>query len=188
MLRRLVLAAFVLMPLSATDAAVLDGVAMPDNRVVNGTRMALNGIGLRTYSLLGIPIYVAGLYLERRSDNSDGILHSSETKLLEIHFVRDVGTQDAQQAWRTGFANNCQPPACHIDPSDIERFVASVPSIHRGDDTRMLFTASGVSVTFNGRSLGDIHDHHFAETLLATFLGPAPPTPALKRALLGGQD
>ena len=29
--------------------------------------MRLNGIGLRTYSILGIPIYVAGLYLERRS-------------------------------------------------------------------------------------------------------------------------
>lgn len=52
----------------------------------------------------------------------------------------------------------------------------------------LVFTSKGVDVTFNGRKLGDISDGHFAETLLATFIGPVPPTPQLKRALLGGED
>jgi hypothetical protein len=52
----------------------------------------------------------------------------------------------------------------------------------------LLFTSRGVDVTFNGRPLGDITDRHFAETLLATFIGPVPPTAQLKRELLGGQD
>jgi hypothetical protein len=36
--------------------------------------------------------------------------------------------------------------------------------------------------------MGDIADPHFAETMLATFIGPEPPTPRLKRELLGNRD
>ena len=57
---------------------------MPYVRMVNGTQMRLNGIGLRTYFLLGIRVYIAGLYLERGSANADTILRSPETKLLYI--------------------------------------------------------------------------------------------------------
>src|ERR1700729_67977 len=90
MIRGLILAAVALAPLSFAWAADLDGVAMPDTRVADGTQMRLNGIGLRTFSFLRIPIYVAGLYLERRSDNPDAILQSRERKLLYIRFLRDV--------------------------------------------------------------------------------------------------
>lgn len=185
MMRGLILAAIALAPCSAACAATLDGVTMPDLRMVDGTPLRLNGIGLRTYSILGIRIYVAGLYLERHSDNSDSILHSAEKKLLDIRFLRDVGVAEAQKAWKDGFDNNCRLPACYLDPRDVERFLAEVPPIHRGDETILLFTSKGVTATFNGRTLGDITDHHFAETLLATFIGPVPPTPRLKRELLG---
>jgi hypothetical protein len=173
---------------SATQAADLDGVAMPDTRVVDGVKMQLNGIALRTYSIFGIHIYVAGLYLERRSDDPDTILRSSERKLLDIRFVRDVGVAEARKAWQDGFDGNCQAPQCHLDPQDVERFLAAVPPIHRGDRTVLLFTQRGVDVTFNGRKMGDITDPHFATTMLATFIGPAPPTPRVKRELLGSQE
>jgi hypothetical protein len=187
MIRRLILAIVALMPISVASAAQLEGVSMPDSRVVNGTRMVLNGIGLRTYSVLGIRIYVAGLYLEQRSSNPDLILHSPEMKLLDIRFLRDVDAARARKAWRDGFADNCKPP-CYLDPRDVERFLAAVPAVHRGDESMLLFTANGVSVTLNGRLFGQISDPHFAETMLATFIGPEPPTPRLKRGLLGGRN
>jgi hypothetical protein len=188
MVRDLILAAVALAPLAAAHAADLDGVAMPDVRVADNTRMRLNGMGLRTYSVLGIHIYVAGLYLERRSDDPDSILHSSERKLLDIRFLRDVGAEDARKAWRDGFDNNCRPPGCYLDARDVERFLAEVPSMHKGDETTLLFTSKGVEVTFNGRPMGDIPDPHFATTMLATFIGPMPPTHRLKRELLGGPE
>ena len=43
-------------------------------------------------------------------------------------------------------------------------------------------------MTFNGRLMGDIADPHFAELMLATFIGAVPPTPRLKRELLGFRD
>jgi Chalcone isomerase-like len=52
----------------------------------------------------------------------------------------------------------------------------------------LLFTSEGVHVNFNGRLMGDIPDPQFAELMLATFIGAVPPTPRLKRELLGLQD
>jgi hypothetical protein len=176
MVRGLILAATATIALSAAHAADLEGVSMPDTRVVAGTQMWLNGIGLRTYSALGIRIYVAGLYLERRNGDPDTILHSQERKLLDIRFLRDVDAEDARKAWQESFEQNCSSP-CDLDPRDMRRFLAAVPSVHKG-----------VHITFNGRLMGDIADPHFAELMLATFIGREPPTPRLKRELLGLRD
>ena len=46
---------------SVAAAAELDGVAMPDMQDVAGYHLVLNGVGLRTYSLLRVHIYVVGL-------------------------------------------------------------------------------------------------------------------------------
>ena len=43
------------------QAAELDGVQLPDTLQVDGKTLHLNGFGLRTYSILGIHIYVADL-------------------------------------------------------------------------------------------------------------------------------
>ena len=155
MVRGLILAAVIVVTLSVAHAADLEGVSMPDTRVVDGTQMRLNGIGLRTYSALGIRIYVAGLYLERRSGDPDTIIHSQQRKLLDIRFLRDVDAEDARKAWRDAFEQNCKAP-CYLDPHDVQRFLAAVPSVHKGDDSTLLFTSKGVHVTFNGRLMGDI--------------------------------
>ena len=60
MVRGLILAAVALAAVSVARAADLVGVSMPEVLVTDGRAMRLNGIGLRTYSILGIPIYVAG--------------------------------------------------------------------------------------------------------------------------------
>src|SRR5580698_4076084 len=146
MVRGLILAVVALAPSAVAGAATLDGVAMPEARVADGARMRLNGIGLRTYSIFGLHIYVAGLYLERQSNNSDNILHSPERKLLDIRFLRDVGAADARKAWQDGFAENCRPPDCYLDPRDVQRFLSAIPAIHQGDETTMLFSPRGVEV------------------------------------------
>jgi hypothetical protein len=113
MIRGSILAAVALLALSVARAAELEGVPMPDVRVVDGTLMRLNGIGLRTFSVLGIRIYVAGLYLERRNGDANTILHSRERKLLDIRFLRDVGAEDARKAWRESFQQNLPRSARH---------------------------------------------------------------------------
>jgi hypothetical protein len=178
---------FVLASLSAARAAELDGVRMPDTQFVNGTSMVLNGIGLRTYSAFDVHVYVAGLYLERRTTNADEVLHSPERKLRAIRFVHDVNAADARTAWQNGFEQNCRPP-CYLDPNEVQRFLAAVPPMHKGDETTLLFTSDGVELSTNHQLIGHISNPHFAELILASFIGPVPPTPQLKRQLLGCRD
>lgn len=166
-------------------AAEPGGVQLPDTLEVNGRRLILNGYGLRTYSILGIHIYVAGLYLEHPSTNPEQIIHSPETKLLAIRFVHDVTADAARKAWRDGFADNCVAP-CQLDPNDVARFLAYVPAMRDGDNYSLLFTRDGVSVAVNGRQVGVISKRQFADAMLATFLGPRPASERLKQNLLQG--
>ncbi len=185
MVRGLTAAVLLAAPLAAPRAAELAGVTMPDSQVVDGTRLVLNGIGLRTFSILGIKIYVAGLFLTQRSSNAESILNSPEPKALDIRFLRDVDAEQAHKSWRNGFANNCRPPECSVDQHDVEEFISRVPAVRAGDESRILFTSKGARLTLNGQVMGTITNPHFAQVLLRTFLGPAPPTALLKRELLG---
>jgi len=187
MVRGLVLAAAMFAFLSAAKAAELDGVFMPNEQIVSGTRLRLNGIGLRTYSIFHIHIYVAGLYLEQRSDSPDAILRSKGVKLLVLHFLRDVTAEEARTAWKEGFEQNCRAP-CSLDPHDVQEFLAHVRPARKGDTIGLLFTPKGVRITDDGRLLGTIDDPHFANIMLDTFIGPVPPTYQLKRELLGLAD
>ena len=144
-------------------------------------------LGFVPTQCLAFRIYVAGLYLERQSGDPNTILHSQQRKLLDIRFLRDVGAEDARKAWQESFEQNCKA-SCYLDPRDVQRFLAAVPSVHRGEGSTLLFTSEGVHVTFNGRLMGDIPDPQFAELMLATFIGAVPPTPRLKRELLGSRD
>ncbi len=176
-----------LVPVGSALAAEIEGVTLPDTRTVDGSMLRLNGIGLRTWSILGIRIYVAGLYLRVPSSDPAAILRSDQPKLLDIRFLRDVDQDRARASWRNGLQNACRLP-CVLDPRDIERFLDNVHDFHAGDDAQLLFTRKGVDVTFNGRPVGEIRDTHFAEVMLESFIGDSPPTPRLKRELLGSRE
>jgi hypothetical protein len=57
-----------------------------------------------------------------------------------------------------------------------------------GDASTSLFTVRDVHIHFEWAAIGDVPDRQFAELMLATFIGPEPPTPRLKRELLGLRD
>ncbi|MBV9747435.1 MAG: chalcone isomerase family protein, partial [Acetobacteraceae bacterium] len=160
------------------------GLSLPDSITVAGRQLVLNGIGLRTYSILGVRIYVAGLYLQQRSSDPAAILRSPEIKLLDFRFLREVEANDARRSWQQGLQNNCRPP-CHLPPQEVAEFLAAVPSVHRGDRGTLLFTPGRLDVAFNGQPFGTVTDPLFVQVVLATFIGPVPSSPALKRALLG---
>jgi len=179
------LLAFLMLFSSTAHAAELDGIQFPDSVKVEGKTLVLNGIGQRLYSFLRVPIYVAALYLQQPSTDATAILNSSQVKLLTIKFQHSVSAEDARNAWRNGFNNNCVAP-CHLDADAIARFLAAIPAIRAGDVYIFLFTPDGVRVYANNRPLGVIPRPHFAQAILATFLGPRPAALPLKEALLRG--
>jgi hypothetical protein len=177
-------AVFLLSVSTVAVAAELDGVRMPDTQDVAGVHLILNGLALRTYSVLHIHIYVAGLYLERRSSDPDAILSSNRPKLLRFVFVRDVDVEDVRKSWRESLKKSCHAP-CHLSAEMTARFLAALPSIHKGDTVIFLFTIQGLEVFINGRLVGQIPDPDFVKVILASFIGPNPTSADVKRELLG---
>jgi hypothetical protein len=165
-------------------AAEIDGVIMPDAQDVAGTRLVLNGAAVRTYSFLRIHIYVAGLYLERRSADAEEIMASDQSKLLRFSFERRIDAEDARKAWREDFDKNCRPP-CHLSAETTDRFLAAVPSVQKGDIGTMVFTGRGLDILLNEKLIGQVSDPGFIRVILSTFIGAYPVTAALKRGLLG---
>ena len=66
---------------------------------------------------------------------------------------------------------NCAAP-CRLPANSVARFLAAIPSIHKGDTNTLLFTPRGVEFFINGRSLGQITNPDFKQVIL-------PPSPSL---------
>ena len=167
MRRTLAIMALFLALSSPSRAAQLEGVTLPDTQPVGRGELRLNGIGLRTYSIFRIPIYVAGLYLVHPDSDPEHILHSADAKLLEIRFVHDVAEANARAAWREGFDQNCVAP-CQLARDDVERFLAAVPATRKGDRFSILFTRDGAEFAANGHLIGSVTNRGFATAILAT--------------------
>jgi hypothetical protein len=165
-------------------AAEIDGVMMPDTQDVAGVRLVLNGAAVRTYSFLRIHIYVAGLYLERRTADAQEIMDSNQSKLLHFIFLRHIDAEDARKSWREDFDKNCRPP-CRLSAETTNRFLTAVPTVQKGDTGTLVFTSQGLDILMNEKLIGQVQDPSFVRVILSTFIGAYPVTTTLKRGLLG---
>ena len=165
-------------------AAEMAGVQLPDSQTLGTRQLQLNGMGLRTYSLFHVHIYVAGLYLAHPSRNAAAILNSDSPKILQLHFVHNVAAPQVRKAWATGLAANCLAP-CSLNQAELSRFLASLNAVSAGDTVTFIFQHDKADAYENSHYLGQIADPEFAKLILAMFIGPHVQAPGLKRALLG---
>jgi len=176
-----------LVAIAPTDARAgkKAGVTMPDTVQVGDKTLHLNGMGLREATWLKVDVYVAGLYVENPSSDSSRLIAANETKRLVMRFVRDVGRSDILKAWNDGFKHNATVPLAKIQ-ANIDRLNSWTPAFKDGDT--LVFTyvpGAGVAVDINGARKGIIKDEDFTRSLFAIWLGPKPPTSALKKGMLG---
>lgn len=161
------------------------GVTMRDSYTLAGKQLKLNGMGLREATMFKIDVYVAGLYVEHPSSDPATLIAANEVKMLVIRFVRDVGRKDIVKAWSDGFKNNATVNLAAIQ-ADIARLNSWMPGF--SDGQTLVFTyvpGVGVSVDIDNVRKGVIQGEDFARSLFAIWLGPKPPTGALKKGLLG---
>src|SRR6187549_3606542 len=88
------------LPAAARDC---EGVNMPDQVTVDGTKLVLNGMGLREATVFNVNVYVAALYLLKRSSDGEKIAAAEEPKQMRIQFVRNVSKNDMAEALQNGF-------------------------------------------------------------------------------------
>jgi hypothetical protein len=161
------------------------GVTMPVEQTIDGKRLALNGMGLREVSIMGIDIkvYVAGLYLEKKSNDGMSIVNSPEVKQLKMQFLRHVSSSDESKSWREGLDKNCGS-SCDEVKDQFKKLKDVLPTVSSGDIVNYTFDSKGVALDLNGKLLGTLNSQALAKAMLMTWVGPHPVTETLRGGLL----
>ena len=184
-MKRLFLTALcTLFAVTLSMAGELSGVEMADTVSVDGKELMLNGMGLR--EKMWIDVYVAGLYLESKSDDAQQILDSDQTKYIRMHFLyKKVGAKKLVAAWNDGVKNNAAAPMDELK-SGLDQLNSWMVDLTKNDE--MIFTSTpgkGLAVEVKGEQKGVIEDEPFSKAFWAIFLGQKPPTAQLKQGLVG---
>jgi len=169
-------------------AGELAGVTFPDQISVDSRTLHLNGMGLREATILKVDVYVAALYLEKKSTDADEIIRSEQAKRLAMKFVRAVGRKELVKAWNEGFEKSASATLAALKDriATFNSFMTDMPN-----GATMSFTylpGAGVAVEVLGATKGTIPGADFAQAFFGIWLGAYPPNPGLKEGLLGKSD
>ena len=182
--------------LSLTGAALLTsslghakqcaGVSMPPQLLIDGKELHLNGMGLREATILGIDVYVAGLYLEQRSSDAPKIIDAESTKHVRLALLRNVSRSDLAEQLGTYFKHAAGQHYDKLKPR-FERMASWLPTLHEGDTFSVTYRpGTGLEVRHGNRSLGTVPGADFARAIFGIWLGDRPPNRELKAGMLGG--
>ena len=162
------------------------GVSFPDQAQVEGSALALNGLGLRQATAFKVNVYVAALYVAKTSADPAALLASTAPVELILQFVRNVGADDLRKGWSEGFEKNAkdQLPALKDRIATLNGWMSDVKTGERLTFIRK--PGAGLQVDVNGAVKGTISGDDFARAFLAIWLGADPPTPEIKAGMLGG--
>ncbi|MGE5236141.1 MAG: chalcone isomerase family protein [Acidobacteriota bacterium] len=183
MARRVLPLIFLLLLALPAWGGELAGVTVPDSITVDGTKLVLNGLGLRKKAIF--KVYVGALYLPQRSSDPAAIIALEAPKRMEMHFVRSVGKDKIADAWREGFANNSAAKLPELQQR-LDEFASKWVDMKDGDAAAMTYVGGGVlKLEIQGKEVGVFQGKEFADAVFACWLGPKPPSEDLKKGVLG---
>ncbi|MDJ0782521.1 MAG: chalcone isomerase family protein [Desulfosarcinaceae bacterium] len=104
-----VLFAFALGPVALADDVEVLGVTFPQEKVVSGKTLKLNGVSYRKAMGL-IKVYVVGLYLEQPTQSGEEVIRSEQIKHLHFHYLTDKATAEKLQEGFIAAMTKCNPP------------------------------------------------------------------------------
>jgi hypothetical protein len=163
-------------------AASLRGVTFPDTTTVGGKTVQLNGIGVRT-AYIFIKVYVAGLYLEKRTTDAQTAIQTDEPKRMILQFLREVSYDEMVSAMRDGFAHTASK-ALQPQVDEFSGFFTE-PLTEGSQATFDYVPGTGTTVTIAGHVKGTIPGVDFMRALWGIWLGDPPADSTLKAQLLG---
>jgi hypothetical protein len=162
----------------------VSGVTMPEAVTVSGTKLRLNGLGVRREKLL-FKTYVIGLYLENSTTDAETAIEADVPKRFVIRLLRDVNRQMFVQAIETGIMRNSEQEMPTLR-ARLDLLEQALPDLHKGDVLSLTWVpGTGTVIQGEGRSM-TILGKDFADALFSVWLGSNPVEVSLKRALLGG--
>lgn len=153
---------------------------------VQGTTLVLNGAGLR--SKFVINVYVAALYVATPSQDAATLINSQSLRRMRLYLLRDIDSKTLDSALQEGLSANTSDTErqnLRESANQLSQLMTSIGTAKEGDVVDLDFSANGVSVTHNAKTLGHIQNPAFSSALLAVWLGEKPAQASLKKDLLG---
>jgi Chalcone isomerase-like len=167
-------------------ALEIQGVSVPSTAQVGGAPLRLNGAGLRTFSLLMVPIkiYVASFYAPAALRSAASAMSSTGPLQFDFTFLRDVSQSDVTKAWSSQFAQSIS----YTYPgyaNDRDAFIAMFGALKNGGVEQVQFVGTNTVVIDQGVPKGTIPGRDFQKSFLSLWFGSNPVSSDMRSALLG---
>ncbi len=167
--------------LSAAMAAEIGGVQIPDTATVGGAPVVLNGVGLR--EKLSIDVYAGALYLPERTQSAEQAIAADVPKRISMTFLYDQGVRKDQlvDQFEESFGKQG-----NVAQAERQQLYGWLSDVKKGDVIQFDYVpGTGTTVTVRGEAKGTLPGKDFMSAVWTMYLGDNPPTPALKRGMLG---
>ena len=186
--RTLGLSALLLWAGTALAAQEIAGVKVEDAVTVAGTRMQLNGSGVRYKG--PFKVYVGDLYATRPVRSLDELIAAPGPKRLGMTFLREIQSAEFGKMLTRGIEDNVsKTELSKIIPGMIKMgdIFAANKAFVPGDVCVLEWDpAKGLSIWAKGKLQAEpMNDPAFYRALMSIWFGPTPADWKLKDALLG---
>lgn len=161
----------------------LDNYNFSKKATLDGHRLGLNGVGMR--SKFGVGVYVAALYLTVPTPQSQAAVRQDLPKriIMEMVYERVTERTIADQFRKS---MNAARGADKVQP-EIESFAGFMESLNRGDRVVLEYVpGTGTRVLVKGKKKGIIEGKEFMWVLFSIFVGDDPVSKRMAEGLLGG--
>lgn len=173
-------------PALSTEQSIA-GVGIAEQSLLAGTRLVLNGAGVRRF--LGLKVYVAALYLPEPKYRAEDVLKDNLPRRLQMTLLREVTSEQNLQAIMTGLIENNSAAELQAIDREIAHCQAMLRRFERLPAGTVIWLdylpGSGTRIVIGNQLQGDISGEAFNRALLKIWLGETPTQGTLKRALLG---
>ena len=173
---------------AAQPVVELAGVRFEPTLTLAGSRLTLNGAGIRYKAIF--KVYAAGLYLASKAATPEAVYAAAGPRRMHIVMLRDIDANELGKLFTQGMEKN----------SPREQFSKSINGTLRladlfsrrkhlaaGDSFSVdWLPGSGTVILINGKpEIEPIREPEFFNSLMSIWLGPSPADWTLKDALLG---
>ena len=173
-----------------TLAAQVDvaGVKLEDTVDINGTKLQLNGAGVRYKAVF--KVYVGALYVGKKVATPEEFFAATGPKRMAITMLRDIDSNELGKAFTKGFEENVpKGEMAKLIPALVRmgQVFADQKKLVAGETfTNDWIPGTGTVLTVKGKVQGEpFKEVEFFNALMRIGLGPNPADWKLKDALLG---
>ncbi len=185
---RLFLASLLLGSVLQAAAMEVGGVKFEPRLDLHGSRVELNGAGVRYKAVF--KVYAAGLYLSRKATSQEQVLAAPGPKRMAITMLRDIDSGELGKLFSRGMEDNMDRAAfVKLIPGILR--MSQIFSEHKKLREGESFTldwvpGQGMVIAVNGKVQGEpFKEPEFFNAMLGIWLGRSPADWQLKTALLG---